>query len=135
MRSTILETLRGAAEACEALSGFTLEAAGHLRSGEIQEGNELLSGIVDDFSQLVGLLMDVRQFDAFGDEGEHKATENLETETQAMADLLKMAVEAQESQDWVFLADILEYEFPERLEAWNGMFTGLSNAPEASPSL
>lgn len=136
LRQTILEALRSAAEACDALSRFTLEAAGHLRSGDIREGNELLSGIVNDFSQLVGLFIDVSQFEALGDEGAGSQPKGeVEEESQAMTHLMKMAVEAQENEDWVFLADILEYEFPERLQAWNGLFTGLSGSVEAGCSL
>jgi len=135
LRDTILEALRGAAQACEALSRFSSQAAGHLRSGEIREGNELLSRIVDDFSQLVGLLKDVSQFEAFSDKEVNTPSSDRERESQAMADLLKMAVEAQENQDWVFLADILEYEFVERLGSWNGLFAGISKSPEARASL
>ena len=135
LRATVLEALRGASEACEALSRYALEAADHLRSGEIREGNELLSGIVDDFSHLVGLLMDVSRIDGFGTEGEQKPDSPLGKESQAMTDLLNMAMEAQENQDWVFLADILEYELAEKLGAWNGLFAGLLDPPEAGSSL
>ena len=50
-----------------------------------------------------------------------------------MADLLNMAVNAQQSQDWVFLADILEYEFSQKLGSWDGLFRGLSQPDEAQP--
>jgi hypothetical protein len=135
IRDTVLAALRSASEACDELCRFTLEAAGRLRSGEIREGNELLSGIVNDFSQLVGLFVDVTQLEGIGAAGQEKAGADLEEESHATASLMRMAVEAQEKQDWVYLADILEYEFPERLQAWNGLFSGLSGSVQAAPSL
>jgi hypothetical protein len=132
VRGTVLAALRSASEACDELCRFTLEAAGRLRSGEIQKGNELLSGIVNDFSQLVGLFVDVTQLKGIGEGGKEKAGTDLEEESHATASLMRMAVEAQEKEDWVFLADILEYEFPERLQAWNGLFHGLSGSVEAA---
>ena len=126
LRNTILRALEGAAEACTSLSGFILQAAGHLRSGEIREGNALLSSVLDDFAQLVSLLTDVRQCGVLAGEDEQARTEDLDRESQEMVDLLNMAVDAQQSQDWVFLADILEYEFSQKLGSWDGLFRGLS---------
>jgi hypothetical protein len=126
LQETILKTLREAAEACTALSGFILESANHLRSGEIQEGNELLSRVLDDFALLVSFLEDVRRCKPFSEQGHQDSMEALDQESREMADVLKMAVGAQETEDWVYLADILEYEFSRKLGAWDGMLKGLS---------
>ncbi len=128
LRDTILKTLQEAAEACTTLSGFLLESAHHLRSGEIQEGNELLSKVLDDFAILVSFLEDVRRCRPFTEEGQQGSIEALDQESREMADLLKMAVGAQESEDWVHLADILEYEFSEKLGGWDGLLKGMSQA-------
>ncbi len=131
LRDTILEALPEAAEACTALSGFILQSANHLRSGEIQEGNELLSKVLDDFSVLVSFLEDVRRCEPFAEEGRKDSIETLDQESREMADLLKVAVGAQESEDWVYLADILEYEFSQKLGAWDGLLKGMSQPAEA----
>lgn len=133
LQETIYEALGGAAEACKTLSGFIIQAANHLRSGEIQEGNALLSQVLDDFSELVSLLADVRRCKAFPEEASPDSIDTLDRESREMADLLNMAVGAQENQDWVFLADILEYEFSQKLGSWDGLFKGLSGSGEALP--
>lgn len=133
LQETIYEALRGAAEACTTLSGFILQAANHLRSGEIREGNELLSQVLDEFSQLVCLLADVRRCKALPVEGSRDSIDTLDRESREMADLLNMAVGAQENQDWVFLADILEYEFSQKLGSWDGLLKGLSGSGQAQP--
>jgi len=97
-----------------------------LRAGEIQEGNKLLGLILDDFSQLVDLLMDLRQVKDFSEEaGGEKITE-MEIESLGMLQQLKMVLDAQENQDWVFLADLLEYEFADKLASWSSYFDKLS---------
>ncbi len=126
LQETIIKTLQEAAEACTALAGFILQSANHLRSGEIQEGNELLSKVLDDFSLLVSFLEDVRRCKPFAEAGSKGSLEALDQESREMADVLKMAVGAQESEDWVYLADILEYEFSQKLGAWDGLLKELS---------
>lgn len=133
LQETIYQALEGAAAACTTLSGFLLQAASHLRSGEIREGNELLCRVLDDFSQLVSLLADVRRCKALPGEEGRGSIDALDKESREMADLLNMAVGAQENQDWVFLADILEYEFSQKLGSWDGLFKELSGSVEAQP--
>jgi hypothetical protein len=135
LRDTIQQALQGAGEACKALSGFILQAANHLRSGEIREGNELLAEVLDDFSQIASLLEDAPRCKDFMREERQREIDDLERESLEMADLLKMAVTAQESQDWVFLADILEYEFAQKLDSWDGLLSGLSRPAEAESPL
>ena len=135
LRDTILTALQGAAEACSVLSEHILEAANRFRSGEIREGSDLLSRVMDDFSMLVLLLEDVRRCRAFSEERGQGSLMALDKESQEMTDLLKMAVEAQESRDWVYLADILEYEFSQKLGSWDGFLKGLSNPAEATPAV
>jgi hypothetical protein len=134
LKQTIFEALKGASEACESLSGFALQAGNHLRAGEIQEGNEMLLGILDDFSQLVSLVTDVSLCSEFAEQVEASTLNDLGEESQQTTDLLKMALEAQENQDWVFLADILEYEFAEKLGSWTGLLGGLAGCNETSIS-
>jgi hypothetical protein len=135
LRDTVQEALKGAGEACKSLSGFTLQAANHLRSGEIQEGNQLLAEVLDDFSQVASLMEDVPRCAAFMKEGGQREFDDLERESREMTDLLKMAVTAQESEDWIFLADILEYEFAQKLGSWDGLLSGLSRPAEAESSV
>ena len=132
---TIQEALKGAGEACKSLSGFILQAANHFRSGEIREGNELLAEVLDDFSQVASLLEDVPRCAVFVKERRERVIDDLERESREMADLLKMAVSAQESEDWVFLADVLEYEFADKLGSWDGLLSGLSRPVETLPSM
>jgi hypothetical protein len=135
LRETILRALGEAAGACGALSGFTLEAANHLRAGEIREGNQKLSEILADLSDLTGLFSDVRRADVLQDNPTKERLDTLEEQSEELAELLKMALGAQERRDWVFLADILEYEFSEMLGSWNGLLGGIRPQPETGAAL
>ncbi len=125
---SITSALEESGQACTKLSELIREAADHLRAGEIQEGNGLLAGILDDFSFLVTLITDVGQHEPFVKGLNNETSERIETECTQMVDQLKMVLDAQEDQDWVFLADLLEYELSERVSSWSGFFDGLSKA-------
>jgi hypothetical protein len=133
LHDTILKALREAAEACTSLAGYILQSAEHLRSGEIREGNELLSRILDDFSVLVSFLEDVRRCTPLNEGERDDSMDTLDQESREMADLLNMAVGAQENEDWVYLADILEYEFSQKLGSWDGLLKGMAQSREAQP--
>ncbi len=127
LRETVLQALQGTSEACTTLAGFILQAAGRIRSGQIREGSELLSRVLDDLSVIISFLEDVRRCDLFpeGQEGQ-PSMDVLDRESREMAGLLKMAMDAQENEDWVYLADILEYEFSQKLGSWDGLLKGIS---------
>lgn len=126
LRDAIARALTGAAEACPVLSDFVCQAADRFRTGEVQEGNELLALILGDLSVLAGLLADVRHWAGAGGAGEAVPTESLEEESRQMLDRLRMLQEAQERDDWILLADILEYELSEKVTDWSGLFRDLS---------
>ncbi len=135
LHDTILKALREAAEACTALAGFILQSADHLRSGEIRKGNELLSKVLDDFSLLVSFLEDVRRSSPLAEGQRNDSIDALDQESREMADLLNMAVGAQEDEDWVYLADILEYEFSQKLGGWDGLLKGIAQSRAAQAGL
>ena len=135
LHHTILKALREAAEACKALAGFILQSAEHLRSGEIRAGNELLTKVLDDFSILASFLEDVRRVTPVQEGARNESMDALDQESREMADLLTMAVGAQENEDWVYLADILEYEFSQKLGSWDGLLKGMAESRAAQPGL
>ena len=126
LNQTILEALKGSSKACTDLNQFVFQAANHLRSGEIQEGNKLLGLILDEFSQLVDFLMDLRQVKDFSASAGGKNLAEMEKESLGMLEQLRMVLDAQENQDWVFLADLLEYEFADKLSSWSNFFNELT---------
>ena len=135
LHHTILKALREAAEACTALAGFILQSADHIRSGEIQEGNELLSRVLDDFSILASFLEDVCRCTPSQEGERNESLDALDKESREMTDLLNQAVGAQENEDWVRLADILEYEFSQKMGSWDGLLKGLAESRAAQPGM
>jgi hypothetical protein len=135
LQDTILKALREAAEACTALAGFIMQSAEHLRSGEIREGNELLSKVLNDFSILVSFLEDVRRCTPFPEGTRNDSIDALDHASREMGDLLNTAVGAQENEDWVYLADILEYEFSQKLRSWDGLLKGMAQSREEQTGL
>ena len=103
------------------------QAADLFRAGNEQEANkyylQILDGI-DWFSQVVSVIMSP-------DEGETKLPdtddESLEVRQKKLTDLMSQMLEANENQDWVLLADILEYEMVPFYKDWEKILSKLEN--------
>jgi hypothetical protein len=96
------------------LEELALEVSADLRIGKIKEAMDVYLQFVDGIEWLVTMLKNADK--AFAS----SMTENsLESERQGclqhLADQMSMVQAAQENEDWVGMADILEYEFPETL--------------------
>ena len=106
------------------IPGFE-QAADLFRAGSEQEANkyylQILDGI-DWFSQVVSVIMSP-------DEGETELPdtddESLEVRQKKLTDLMSQMLEANENQDWVLLADILEYEMVPFYKDWEKILSKL----------
>ena len=108
------------------IPGFE-EAADLFRAGNEQEANkyylQILDGI-DWFSQVVSIIMNP-------DEGKLELLdaddENLQVRQEKLTDLMNQMLEANKNQDWVLLADILEYEMLPFYKDWENILSKLEN--------
>jgi hypothetical protein len=108
------------------IPGF-MQAADLFRSGNEQEANkyylQVLDGI-DWFSQVVGIIISP-------DEGKmglpDSDNENLQVRQEKLTDLMSQMLEANKNQDWVLLADILEYEMVPFYKDWESILSKLEN--------
>ena len=108
------------------IPGFE-QAADLFRAGNEQEANkyylQILDGI-DWFSQVVSVIMSP-------DEGETELPdtddESLEVRQKKLTDLMSQMLEANQNQDWVLLADILEYEMVPFYKDWEKILSKLEN--------
>ena len=108
------------------IPGFE-QAADLFRTGNEQEANkyylQILDGI-DWFSQVVSVIMSP-------DEGETELpdtdVESLEVRQKKLTDLMSQMLEANQNQDWVLLADILEYEMVPFYKDWEKILSKLEN--------
>lgn len=108
------------------IPGFE-QAADLFRAGNEQEANkyylQILDGI-DWFSQVVSIIMNP-------DEGEMKLPDadedNLKARQKKLTDLMSQMLEANQNQDWVLLADILEYEMVPFYKDWEKILSKLEN--------
>jgi hypothetical protein len=108
------------------IPGFE-KAADLFRTGNEQEANkyylQILDGI-DWFSQVVSIIMNP-------DEGEMELPdaddENLQARQKKLTDLMSQMLEANQNQDWVLLADILEYEMLPFYKVWENILSKLEN--------
>ncbi|HIJ49704.1 MAG TPA: hypothetical protein HPP54_01380 [Nitrospinae bacterium] len=108
------------------IPGFE-QAADLFRAGNEQEANkyylQILDGI-DWFSQVVSIIMNP-------DEGEMELPdaddENLQARQKKLTDLMSQMLEANQNQDWVLLADLLEYEMVPFYKDWENILTKLEN--------
>ena len=110
----------------ELIPGFE-KAADLFRTGNEQEANkyylQILDGI-DWFSQVVSIIMNP-------DEGEMELPdaddENLQARQKKLTDLMSQMLEANQNQDWVLLADLLEYEMVPFYKNWENILAKLEN--------
>jgi hypothetical protein len=108
------------------IPGFE-QAADLFRAGNEQESNkyylQILDGI-DWFSQVVSVIMSP-------DEGETELPdtddESLELRQKKLTDLMSQMLVANQNQDWVLLADILEYEMVPFYKDWEKILSKLEN--------
>ena len=108
------------------IPGFE-QAADLFRAGSEQEANkyylQILDGI-DWFSQVVSVIMSP-------DEGETELPdtddESLEVRQKKLTDLMSQMLEANQNQDWVLLADLLEYEMVPFYKDWEKILSKLEN--------
>ena len=108
------------------IPGFE-QAADLFRTGNEQEANkyylQILDGI-DWFSQVVSVIMKP-------DDGKTELPdadgESLQVRQEKLTDLMSQMLEANQNQDWVLLADILEYEMVPFYKDWENILSKLEN--------
>ncbi len=108
------------------IPGFE-KAADLFRTGNEQEANKYYLQILDGmewFSQVVNIIMKP-------DEGEvvlsGSENENLQARQAKLTDLMSQMLEANQNQDWVLLADVLEYEMVPFYKDWEKILSKLEN--------
>ena len=104
------------------IPGFD-QAADLFRMGNEQEANKFYIQILDGmdwFSEVINIVMD--------SEFKRSAPEDTLRLRQAkLTDLMNQMLEANKNQDWVLLADILEYEMIPFYKEWKTILTKLKN--------
>ena len=104
------------------IPGFD-QAADLFRTGNEQEANKYYIQILDGmdwFSEVVNVVM--------SSEGEGQEPENsLRIRQAKLTDLMSQMLEANKNQDWVLLADILEYEMIPFYKEWQTILSKLKN--------
>ena len=104
------------------IPGFD-QAADLFRMGNEQEANKFYIQILDGmdwFSEVINIVMD--------SEFKRSAPEDTLRLRQAkLTDLMSQMLEANKNQDWVLLADILEYEMIPFYREWQTILTKLKN--------
>ena len=104
------------------IPGFD-QAADLFRMGNEQEANKYYIQILDGmdwFSEVVNVVM--------SSEGEGQEPENsLRIRQAKLTDLMSQMLEANKNQDWVLLADILEYEMTPFYKEWQTILSKLKN--------
>ena len=104
------------------IPGFD-QAADLFRMGNEQEANKFYIQILDGmdwFSEVISIFM--------GSESKGSAPEDTLRLRQAkLTDLMSQMLEANKNQDWVLLADILEYEMIPFYKEWQTILTKLKN--------
>jgi hypothetical protein len=105
------------------IPGFD-QAADLFRMGNEQEANKYYIKILDGmdwFSEVINIVMSSKG------EGP-EAEDTLQLRQAKLTDLMSQMLEANKNQDWVLLADILEYEMIPFYKEWQTILTRLKNS-------
>lgn len=128
----ILESLRGAAEALEAVKVLQQTAAEKIQTGEITEAFSPLGSVLETWSavrEIVGQAGELGQIDIgrlqVGDVTGAALIESLSTRLGAVR-------EAMAGEDWGGLSDELAYEFGDQADAWRGLVHAMSAKIDAT---
>lgn len=97
-----------------------------LRQSEIAEGLEVLQDIVGVTHEMLGTIQILRNQYSSG------VNQDLEKLSSTLSDLLGEMNEVLGNEDWLLLADILEYEYTPACEGWRGIISSLSEDISAS---
>jgi molybdopterin converting factor small subunit len=106
------------------IPGFE-KAADFFRTGNEQEANKYYLQVLDGvewFSQVVNIIMRPGE-----SELPDADAENLQKRQEKLTGLMNQMLEANQNQDWVLLADILEYEMVPFYNDWEEILTKLEN--------
>lgn len=105
-----------------------LEQVGNMfRDGNQQQANQLFMDVVDGidwFSQLVELVVQARQLDVNAVQYNGKT---LSDRKQQLLTMTQSVLEVHKKQDWIRLADLLEYEFLPYYQDWLEVLPQLKN--------
>jgi len=106
------------------LEELAVEVASELRIGKVKEGMDSYLEFVDGIEWLVTMLKSADL--AFASNMAESSLENdRQGLVQRLGEQMNQVQIAQEAQDWVGLADILEYEFPEILQDSRGFIKSI----------
>ena len=89
------------------------------REGKDSDALELLQDLLDVVRDFLAMVGDLRQRYLGG------PNEEFQTKTVELSDLLSEMSDILESEDWILLADLLEYEFAPQCEDWKQISTEL----------
>ena len=102
-------------EGLQHLEELALEIASDLRIGKVKDGMDSYLEFVDGIEWLVTMLKNADL--AFASNmAESSLESSRQSIVQRLSEQMSQIQSAQESQDWVGLADLLEYEYPEILQ-------------------
>lgn len=118
-----LSSLAYARDYARSVADVTARVAEQLRSARIEEANELFAQVLDAIHVLV-FTIDSSSGLLGAPEAESCPTARSDSEL-----WIDRMIEAQEHQDWIRLADVLEYDVRRSLEEWSETIATIREVP------
>jgi len=107
------------------MAGGSRQAAELLRHAELAEGLEVLQDIIGVSRELLNTVHVLRNHYATG------PSKEIETLGETLSELLGEVGDVMANEDWVLVADLLEYEFLPACEGWRPVIDAISKDVEA----
>ncbi|CCQ90504.1 hypothetical protein NITGR_30003 [Nitrospina gracilis 3/211] len=127
MNNMVNENIQNAIGYLERLIPGLQQVAQMFREGKQQQANQLFMDVVDGidwFSQLVELVVQARQLDVNNTQYSGKT---LSDRKEKLLKMTQAVLEVHKKQDWIRLADLLEYEFLPYYQDWLEVLPQLKN--------
>jgi len=100
------------------LSPGLCEVADTLRTGNVEQANSMLVQALDGLMLFTELVSTVKNLEGFDESSVKLEGENISSLENRLTEILKNIQAGQESEDWVTVADLLEYELAVILREW-----------------
>jgi hypothetical protein len=121
-RALVSQCLNDGADGVRDMVGEVVTLAEQFRGGAVTASNQGLARLAQDLGALIVLVQTLRQPVAeIGAAG----TLPSEHDVESLASLLEALVAAQVTQDWLTVADVLEYDVEPALQAWLAQLDGV----------
>ncbi|RMF92370.1 MAG: hypothetical protein D6734_12410 [Candidatus Schekmanbacteria bacterium] len=113
------QAILSAEEFCFSANDRIMNIAGNFRMGNEEAANEEFATVIDDLQMISQLLSDLKIMFDMEEDNFSKAKEIIFNEEQKFLTTVNEILDAQQKEDWILMADLLEFELTAFISSLN----------------